>query len=296
MSSFKVALLQLTSCDDDLEANLRKGTEYCRQARAMGADIALFPEMWSNGYTFFAESTSEVRQRWAAQALTDDSPFIAHFRALARELDMAVALTYLQQWPGAPRNAVSIIDRRGNILMTYAKVHTCDFGSESACTPGDDFEVCTLETAHGEVKLGAMICYDREFPESARVLMLKGAEVILTPNACTLNQNQLAQFQTRAYENMVGVAMANYAAPQNNGHSIAFDGIAHAYIDSQARDMKLIEAGEAEGVYLAAFDMDRLRTYRQSESWGNSYRKPRTYGLLRSEEVLAPFIRPDARR
>jgi len=61
-----------------------------------------------------------------------------------------------------------------------------------------------------------MICYDREFPESARILMLKGAEIILTPNCCELEQSRLGQFRTRAFENMVGVAMANYAAPQDN--------------------------------------------------------------------------------
>lgn len=296
MSILNVALLQMTACGNDQAANLRKGTAFCRKARAMGADVALFPEMWNVGYQFFTEETPEAKKAWAAQAVTADGPFVSHFRALARELEMAIALTYLQQWEGGPRNVLSLIDRHGEIRLTYAKVHTCDFSVEAALTPGDGFEVCTLDTAHGPVKLGAMICYDREFPESARVLMLKGAEIILTPNACTLEQNRLAQFQTRAYENMVGLAMANYAAPQENGHSIAFDGIAYAEIDGPSRDMRLIEAGEGEGIYMAAFDLDALRAYRAHESWGNSFRKPRTYGALVDEKVEAPFIRPEARR
>ncbi len=46
---------------------------------------------------------------------------------------MAIALTYLERWPaGAPRNTVSLIGRRGEIVLTYAKVHTCDFSLESA--------------------------------------------------------------------------------------------------------------------------------------------------------------------
>src|SRR4029453_18990729 len=117
-------------------------------------------------------------------------------------------------------------------------------------TPGDEFYVCTLDTAAGDVQVGAMICYDREFPESARVLMLKGAEIVLVPNACDLEINRLTQFRSRAYENMVGMAMANYAAPQDNGHSIAFDGMAYTLMpdgsDGQSRDMLLIEAGEGE--------------------------------------------------
>ena len=59
------------------------------------------------------------------------------------------------------------------------------------------------------IQLGIMICYDREFPESARILMLKGAEVILVPNDCGSMQPRLRALSTRAYENMVAVAMAN---------------------------------------------------------------------------------------
>ncbi len=90
---------------------------------------------------------------------------------------MAIAVTFLERWGGAPRNSVCLIDRHGRIAFTYAKVHTCDFDWEAACTPGDDFLVADLDTAAGEVKVGAMICYDREFPESARILMLKGVEI-----------------------------------------------------------------------------------------------------------------------
>ncbi|HLO04373.1 MAG TPA: carbon-nitrogen hydrolase family protein [Symbiobacteriaceae bacterium] len=294
MSILRVALLQLTAHGADQEANLAKGLEACRQARAMGADIALFPEMWSIGYA--------LNNANAERAIGPDSAFLKAFQALARELGLAIAITYLEQWPprsgikGAPRNTVSLIDCHGEIKLTYAKVHTCDFGDEGLLTPGDAFPVCTLATRAGAIQIGAMICYDREFPESARALMLGGAEIILVPNACTLDQNRLAQFQTRAFENMVGVAMANYAAPQNNGHSSAFDGIAHGEIDGPGREMKVVEAGEAEGIYLAPFDLDALRAYRERESWGNAYRKPHTYGSLVETGVRAPFIRPDSRR
>jgi predicted amidohydrolase len=141
-----------------------------------------------------------------------------------------------------------------------------------------------------------MICYDREFPESARILMLQGAELILTPNACTLDEHRLGQFKTRAFENMLGVAMTNYAVPQNNGHSVAFDGVAYPVVDGEARETLIIEAGECEDVYLAAFDMESLRAYRERESWGNAYRRPRLYEKLIAAEVEPPFLRPDATR
>jgi predicted amidohydrolase len=278
-SELRAALLQMTACGNDQAANQAKGDAYCRQAKSMGADVALFPEMWNIGYTFFDPQKPAERAAWEAQAVGTDDPFVLHFRALARDLDMAIALTYLERWPGAPRNSVSLIDRQGEIVLTYAKVHTCAFDLEAACTPGDGFHVCALDTACGPVQVGAMICFDREFPESARILMLQGAELILTPNACDMDVNRIGQFRARAFENMLGVALANYAAPQHNGHSLAFDGVAY---DAQgnAQDTPVIEAGESEGVNLARFDLDKLRAYRAREVWGNAFRRPQHYALL----------------
>jgi predicted amidohydrolase len=300
----KVALLQMTGCGNDMNANQSKGDSFCRRARAMGADIALFPEMWSIGMTFYDPSREGAGEQWQAQAISRDDSFINHFRNLARELKMAIAITYLEKWEGAPRNSVSLIDRHGQLVLTYAKVHTCEFDVEAALTPGDDFPVCPLDTEHGEVRVGFMICYDREFPESARILMLQGVELILTPNACSLEDHRLSQFKTRAYENMVGVAMTNYAAPQNNGHSVAFDAVAFSLVDAAAdstqdgepRDTLIVEAGENEDVYMATFDMDSIRAYRERETWGNAYRRPRLYRMLTATEVEPPFIRRDATR
>ena len=295
MKAIRVALLQMAGCGTDRAANLAKGELFCRRAHALGADIALFPEMWSTGMTFFDAKREGDRERWQAQAISRDDPFIRHFRNLAIELKMAIALTYLERWEGAPRNSVSLINRHGEIVLTYAKVHTCEFDVESQLTPGDKFPVGTLATEQGDVKIGFMICYDREFPESARLLMLAGAELILTPNACTLESHRLTQFKTRAYENMVGVAMTNYAAPQNNGHSVAYDAVAFRSED-EPRDTLIIEAGESEDVYLATFDLDSIRAYRERETWGNAYRRPRLYAMLTQDEVEPPFLRPDATR
>jgi predicted amidohydrolase len=317
MPELTVALLQLTSHGMDQDANLAKGEAACRRARELGADIALFPEMWNIGYTFkpsvalpegdlwrapelWVEQSERLTaaqhksiEQWRDQAIALDSSFVGHFRALARELEMAIALTYLEQRAGLPRNAVSIVDRHGDVVLTYAKVHTCDFDwPEAACAPGDDFPVAVLDTALGQVSVGAMICYDREFPESARLLMLGGAELILTPSACTLETHRIGQFRARAWENMVGVAMSNYARPQQNGHSVAFDPMV---IDAEGahRDTLIVEAGEIEGVYLAPFDLDALRDWRRRETLGNAFRRPHLYSALTEEAVEPPFVRVD---
>ena len=291
MASFSIALLQMRSGASQQE-NLEKGLLWCRKAKEMGADLALFPEMWSCGYDL---SGSEAEL--AARAVPRDGSFLQAFRQLAAQLEMAIAITYLERWDGPPRNTVTLFDRRGQEVLTYAKVHTCDFGEEHRLTPGDRFVTATLDSAAGPVQVGAMICYDREFPESARLLMLQGTEIILVPNACPMEINRLSQLRARAFENMTAIATANYAAgqPDCNGHSSAFDGIAYDETSPVSRDTLLIEAGEEEGIYLAHVPLDKLRSYRRSEVHGNAYRRPRLYGALTEERVEEPFRRPDRR-
>jgi predicted amidohydrolase len=287
MPSLTVALLQFKSPGADPGRALRDGERACREAAAQGADVALFPEMWQIGYTLPAPE---------AFATPTDGPFVDHFRALAGELGMAIVVTYLQRWDGPPRNAATVIDRHGDVVFTYAKVHTCDFGPEDAITAGQHFRVGELDTAAGPVRVGVMICFDREFPEAARLLMLGGAELILTPNACIIDEERRGQFRARAFENMVGVAMANYAArvPNGgedcNGHSIAFDGVCYRP-DGRPRDHRLVEAGDEEGVFLATFDLEAMRDYREREPWGGAYRKPAAYEALARPEP-APLRRP----
>jgi predicted amidohydrolase len=301
MSILRVALLQLPSCGEDTERALRDGERACRDAAARGADLALFPEMWQIGYS--PAPAGERLAQWLGLATGVDGPFVGHFRALARELELAIVITYLQRWPGAPRNTATLIDRRGRLVLTYAKVHTCDFGVDNALTPGDEFGVAELEFAGGRVRVGIMICFDREQPESARALMLGGAEVILTPNSCILDRERLGQFRTRAFENMAGVAMANYATPREprhfagdaNGHSVAYSGVCYAR-DGSPLDSELVHAGEDEGVFIAALDLAALRAYRAWEPWGDAYRKPGAYGVLLSDSADPVFRRPRSRR
>lgn len=317
MPLLSLALLQLAGPGPDLSAALATGEAACRRAGALGADLAVFPEMWSNGYTAATPpeladanvyrhprlwhgapplSPPEPGAAWHGTPVERDSAFVTRFRELAAELRMAIALTYLERWEGAPRNTVSLIDRHGELVLTQAKVHTCAFApGEAALTPGGTFAAAPLDTAAGEVTVGAMICYDREFPESARALMLAGAELVLVPNASDMEPNRMAQLRARASENMVAVAMANYPGA-GRGHSAAFDGM--AYGPGGSRDMLLVEAGEQAGVYPAFLDLGALRDYRRRETWGDAFRRPAAYGALTGGEPREPFVRTthDGRR
>ena len=289
MKHINVAVLQLLPAQS-VGQNLEISLAACRKAKQMGADIALFPEMWNTGYVI-----PETQEELQAAAVTEG--YLRVFQALAAELEMAICITYLEPYASGPRNALAVFDRHGTCILSYAKVHTCDFGDERRLTPGEDFYVADLDTAQGPVRIGAMICYDREFPESARILMLKGAELVLVPNACPMEINRLSQLRARAYENMMSIVTCNYPSgkPDCNGHSSAFDGIAYLPDQSGSRDTCLLDAPETEGVYMATIDLDLLRDYRSREVHGNAYRRPEVYHALIETEIQPPFLRDDRR-
>ena len=274
-----IAFLQLLPTGS-LKGNMEKGLNACVQAKEKGADIVLFPEMWSCGYAFPRDEAS-LRQC----SIPFDSYFVKQFSELAAALDMAIAITFLEQHEPKPRNTVCLFDRYGKLQYRYSKVHICDFGEaddESVLDAGDEFIVTELDTKGGIIKVGSMICYDREFPESARILMLKGAELLLVPNACPMELNRLAQLRGRSYENMLAIATCNYPAPHPdcNGHSTLFDGVVYLPELSGSRDTCIFESDEKEGVYTAELDVDMLRDYRRCEVWGFRNRRPELYSEI----------------
>lgn len=288
----RIALLQIAPTGS-LEGNLRKGLDCCRKAKALSVDIALFPEMWSNGYDIY----SRPPEVWMNDAIDADHPFVSSFVEEARELGMAIGITLLEKTEEGVRNSFILFDRHGERKLLYAKVHTCDFGAERSLTPGNDFHVADIDTKEGMVKVGAMICYDREMPESARILMLRGAEVILVPNACPMEINRLSQLRARAFENMVAIATCNYPSPvpDCNGHSTLFDGVAYLPDNPVSRDTCILEAGESEGIFIADLNLKELRRYRKTEVHGNTYRRPELYKDIIKTTIEEPFIRSDRR-
>ena len=267
MNKFTIALLQVLP-GKTMQENLRKGLRACQKAKEQGADLALFPEMWQIGY-----NSRNMKMDYALD-LHDD--FILQFCNEAKKLHMAIALTYLGKGASKPTNSMILIDKTGTIILEYAKVHTCSFepdGSETALESGNSFKVSTLKYTGGTVKVGAMICFDREFPESARTLMHKGAEIILVPNACSLacdpelGDVRIAQLRGRALENMLAIAMTNYPAPKNDGHSCIFG----------PEGKTLIMTEDKQGVYSGTIDLAHLRKWRKHEVWGSKSLRPECY-------------------
>ena len=228
-------------------------------------------------------------------AISLESAFLKEFRKFAASERVTIAITFVEAVGDEMFDSILLIDPRGEDLYRYSKMHTCDFSNEKYFTPGRPPGVVDLTIGEETVRIGSMICYDREFPETARILMLKGAEVVLIPNACTIERHRKGQLAARAFENMMGIVMANYAKPDQNGNSVAYSGVC---FDDKLRELDdtLMEGDEDEAVLMADFDIEKIRRYREMAVWGDAYRKPHHYTELSSPEILEVFRRQDSRR
>ena len=274
---FRIAVLQEKSKAGRLEENTAAVLSHMEEAKRHGADLLLLPECFLTGYSLPVENS---------QAIGPDDPYLTQVCQAARRLEIGVVVTAFTRGTERPRNTAFVVDKTGKILMEYSKVHTCDFADEACLEGGREFCVCDF---HG-IRLGVMICYDREYPESARILMLKGAEIILVPNDCTSMLPRVRALSTRAYENMTGVVMANPDG-ENGGCSCAFSPICWDR-EGNCIDNTIFLAGEREtGIFYADFDLKELRAYREREMLGNTFRKVHAYGELLNGAVKPPFIR-----
>ena len=274
---FKVAILQMRSTNRNTEKNVNTIISNMETAAANRADILLIPECFITGYQLPIENEA---------AVTEDDGVLERLCEAAQKNHIGVVATAFTKGNTKPQNSAYVIDKEGKILMKYSKVHTCDFADEKCLESGSEFKVCDF---HG-TKIGVMICYDREYPESARVLMIKGAEIILVTNDCGTMKRRLQALSTRAYENMVGIAMANPDG-KNAGCSCAFSPICWDE-EGECVDNTILLADETkQGLLYAGFDMDAIRHYREHEMMGNTFRKVKAYQELLNAEIKPPFIR-----
>ena len=272
-----VAILQKKSVNRQYKKSVDIIIEKMKEAVEKGADMLLLPEAFLTGYELPMSNE---------EALSDRSDYIRQICDAARSLHIGVVLTAITKGLKKPQNSAYVIDKNGIVIMKYAKVHTCDFADEACLESGDAFNVCDF---HG-IKLGIMICYDREYPESARVLMMKGAEIILVPNDCAAMKPRLCALSTRAYENMVGIAMANPNG-ENAGNSCAYSPICWDQNGECVDNVILMADDMTEDLFYAEFDLDAIRNYREHEMMGNTFRKVKAYDILLSEKISYPFIR-----
>lgn len=274
---FRVAILQKRAVNAQISKNMESATDAMKEAAKNNADILLLPECFLTGY--------DLPMAYE-KCISDDDANIKKICGLAKEYRIGIVLTAFTKGKNLPQNTAFVIDQAGRVLMKYAKVHTCDFAEEKDVESGREFKVCDFNG----IQLGVMICYDREYPESARVLMLKGAEIILVPNDCTSMKPRIQALSTRAYENMLGVAMANPNGA-NAGNSCAYSPICWDQGGTCVDNEILLADDLTEGIFYADFDMDAIREYRGTEMMGNTFRKVEAYGVLLDQTIQDPFLR-----
>ncbi len=195
MSKWKLALVQFNSILKNPEKNLQKAADYIKQAAQGGADVIVFPELFTTGY-----SPDLIGRDFFRLANKINGPAFKFLSRKAREANINVIapLVFTLDDPGTIYNGAFIINRRGELVGTYAKTHL--WKKEALYfTPGSDLPVFELDG----IPFGVQICYDGGFPEASRTLTFRGAKIIFAPSAFDQNDRHLwdIYFTARSSEN-----------------------------------------------------------------------------------------------
>ena len=277
-----VALCQIRTEEWARDGNLSRTLDALDDA-AGAAELAITPECVLHGYPGRGGmQRSEYAERMLAIAETVDGPSVSAVREKAGEHGMEVVLGFVERDGGGNvHNTAVLIGTAGEILMKYRKVHCRPFESvrhEGAFVPGDEFAVLDRAYAGAAVKLGVMICFDREVAESVRCLRALGAELIACPLACDTSSCTAASVhahnemitRVRAAENEVSIAVVNHSG-RFNGGSFAVG----------PKGGVLAQMGKAPGVEIVEIPVGRIRDEFRSKplgwmGWG--HRRPEVYG------------------
>ncbi|MBN2098673.1 MAG: carbon-nitrogen family hydrolase [Dehalococcoidia bacterium] len=197
----RVALAQIVCEVGNVAANCSTLQRVARQASEEGCDAVVFPEMADTGYDM--KAIVEKASTW-------DSGPLQLLQEMASQLGIWIVCGLSEREQGDVYNAVAVVDRNGKLAARYRKAHLFTaVGEDRFLKRGDSLTLTTIEGMHW----GVMVCYDLRFPEMARSLALKGAEVIVVPSAfpfprvshwCTL-------LASRAIENQMYLVGANRA-------------------------------------------------------------------------------------
>ncbi|VXC27288.1 Hydrolase in pqqF 5'region [Pseudomonas sp. 8Z] len=247
----KLALYQCRPGPSDVDSNLQRLERFARQAAHSGAQLLVLPEMFLSGYNIGAE-------RVAALAQAADGPAAARIAAIARELGLGILYGYPERdADGRLFNSVQLIDNHGVALANYRKTHLYGVLDQQQFSAAD--ALAQVFTFNGW-QIGLLICFDVEFPESVRSLALAGAELVLVPTANMRPFEFVAEtlIATRAYENQLFVAYANYTGREGELEYCGLSSVAAP--DGQV----LSRAGDEQELLLVTLEHDAIAEARQA--------------------------------
>jgi len=286
MRPLVVAAVQM-AMTDDIATNVATAERLVRQAASRGARLIQIPELFEGHYF----CTDQLADHMSRARPLEGHPTIAHFARLAAELGVVLPVSFFERANNAAFNSVAIIDADGTVLGVYRKSHIPDgpgYSEKYYFNPGDTgFRVWDTKVG----RIGLAICWDQWFPEAARVLALRGAEVILYPTAIgsephdpTYDSSRHWQrvMQGHAGANLVPVVAANRVGVETGRqHTLTFYGT--SFIAGPTGEV-IVEADRtSESVITAEFDLDAVAALRHS--WG-VFRD-------RRPELYEPIVRLD---
>lgn len=264
----KVAITQFSMSDKNQE-NLAKADYLIQKAAQNGAQLVLLPELFEGHY--FCQIEDYKNFDLAEEA--SSSKTIQHYQGVAKENHVVLPVSFFEKAGSVYFNSLAVIDADGTLLGIYRKSHipTGECYEEKFYFAPGDTGFMVFKTAIGV--LGVGICWDQWFPEVARILALKGAELIVYPTAIgsepVLPKDSQSHWQNvmkgHAAANIIPVLASNRVGLEKAGNSsMKFFG--SSFIADQHGDFAATMDREEEGYKLASFDLKAIDEERAS--WG----------------------------
>jgi N-carbamoylputrescine amidase len=264
-----VAATQM-ACGWDRSENIRTAERLVREAKGKGAQIVLLQELFETPY-FCQDQKQEL---FGLAAPADENPAVLHFQELAAELELVLPISFFERANNAHYNSIAILDADGKRLGIYRKSHIPDgpgYREKFYFNPGDTgFK--TWKTRYGRIGVG--ICWDQWFPEAARAMALKGAEILFYPTAigsepqdASIDSKEHWQTVMRGHAgaNLMPLVSSNRIGRESMTDSeITFYG--SSFIAGQQGQLLAEAPRDREAVITAKLDLEMIRA--QRASWG----------------------------
>lgn len=273
-ATINLALIQFESILGDPKANRQKAETMIREAAENGAELICLPELYTTGYNL-----DIIGPRITQLAENIDGSTVAGLRQLAKELKVHIvaplALNLEDDPEVRPFNSAVFIGDEGQILGVYSKCHL--FETERMYfQPGQELPVYNTKLG----KIGIMICFDAGFPEVARILQMKGAELILCPSAWRIQDMGVwhLNMPQRAQENSCYLAAVN-----RYGHEGSLYMGGYSIVCGPEGDIIKELTEEKEDILYCTISGQRLADFRADGGPYIPYRRPELYereGLL----------------
>ncbi|QSR89055.1 carbon-nitrogen hydrolase [Methylacidiphilum caldifontis] len=264
----KIALIQSYGGRDP-EEGLNRQLELIYKAKEWGAQIICTPELFRTRY--FCNQIDPCFFAWAEEI---NGPTLQSFMEVAKKLNVVlIGSIFEKRTPGLYHNTAIVVDADGSYLGCYRKAHIPDdpgYFEKYYFSPGEiEFPIFKTQFA----KIGVLICWDQWFPEPARILALKGAQIIFYPTAIgwlieekeSFGQDQLSSWQiiqrAHALANGVFVASVNRVGLEGDEQSRRIEFWGRSFlVDPFGRMIK--EAGEKEEILIGEINFDLIEKTR----------------------------------